>query len=118
MPLPGRVTGRERRHRRVRKRIWGTAERPRLCVFRSLKRVYAQLVDDTIGEVLLAASNLEPDLRTQPNTVATAKEVGRRLASRAQERGILRVVFDRAGYQYHGKVKALADGAREGKLEF
>ena len=118
MPLPGRVTGRERRHRRVRKKIWGTPDRPRLCVYRSLKRVYAQLVDDTSGQVLLAASNLEADLRGQPNTVVTAKEVGRRLATRAQARGIRRAVFDRAGYQYHGKVKALADGAREGKLEF
>lgn len=118
MPLPGRYRGRARRHRRVRKRVWGTPTRPRLCVFRSLRRVYAQLVDDTTGRVLLAASNLEPDLRALPNTVETAKVVGRRLAERARAREIARVVFDRAGYKYHGKVKALAEGARDGSLEF
>lgn len=111
---------RERRHLRVRKKVHGTAERPRLNVFRSVKHTYAQVVDDDQGRTLAAASTLEgmvPKGKAAP-TVAQAKEVGKLLAQRAIEKGIKRVVFDRGGYKYHGLVAALAEGAREGGLEF
>jgi large subunit ribosomal protein L18 len=106
---------RARRHLRVRKKVAGTPERPRLVVFRSLKHIYAQIVDDEARRTLLSASDL---------TVGEGKKserslaVGKQLAARAKEAGITRVVFDRAGYKYHGRVKAVADGAREGGLEF
>ena len=111
-------TGAERRHRRhlrVRKKVGGTTERPRLVVYRSLKHIYAQLVDDVLNRTLMTVSDA-----VAPEGTKTAKsaEVGRQLAARAKEAGITRVVFDRAGYQYHGRVKAVADGAREGGLEF
>ena len=111
---------RQRRHRRVRRKIIGTAERPRLCIFRSNRYVYSQLVDDMAGKTLVAACSSEPDLKGKelPSKTEAAKEVGRILASRAKQTGIEQVVFDRAGYLYHGRVKAVADGAREGGLLF
>ena len=114
---------RERRHRRVRKKIWGTAERPRLVVFRSLKNTEGQLVDDDAGETILGISTnstevQEMDLEGDQRKVAEAKAAGKRLAERAKEAGIDAAVFDRGGYKYHGRVKAFADGAREGGLEF
>jgi len=110
---------RYRRHLRVRRRVAGTAERPRLVVFRSLKHVYAQLVNDELGVTLLGVSDLsdgfEPD---GAGKVGRAKGVGKLLAAQAKAAGVARVVFDRAGYRYHGRVQAVADGAREGGLEF
>lgn len=115
----GREERRYRRHLRVRKKIVGTAARPRLVVFRSLKHVYAQLVDDDRGHILAAASDRVKDLvREKPGKVGAAFAVGKRLAASAQALGLKRVVFDRAGYRYHGRVRAVADGAREGGLEF
>lgn len=114
-----RAERRYRRHRRVRRRIHGTAERPRLVVYRSLKHIYAQCVDDDRGVTLAAASDLSADLnREKPAKVGAAHAVGRLLAEKAKARGITRVVFDRGGYPFHGRVKAVADGAREGGLEF
>jgi large subunit ribosomal protein L18 len=115
------LLARKRRHLRVRKRVFGTAERPRLNVFRSLQHVYAQIIDDERGYTLVAVSTLDPELRGQLlglDKTAQAKVVGKALAERAQAKGIHTVVFDRAGYKYHGRVKALADGSREGGLEF
>ncbi|HWP37305.1 MAG TPA: 50S ribosomal protein L18 [Gemmatimonadales bacterium] len=110
---------RYRRHLRVRRRVAGTVERPRLVVFRSLKHIYAQLVDDDAGRTLVAASDRTPDLeKAKTGKVGAAHAVGKRLAALARERGITRVVFDRAGYRYHGRVRAVAEGAREGGLEF
>ena len=106
---------RNRRHLRVRKKVTGTSERPRLVVFRSLKHITAQLVDDTAGRTLMTVSS--NDLLTGKKTQKST-EVGQRIAARAKAAGITKVVFDRAGYQYHGRVKAVADGAREGGLEF
>jgi large subunit ribosomal protein L18 len=111
------VKARERRHRRVRGRVTGTAERPRLSVARSNKRIYAQLVDDERGHTMAAAGSHEGPLNGLAKGAA-AGEVGKLLAERATAAGITRVVFDRGGYKYHGRVKALADGAREGGLEF
>jgi large subunit ribosomal protein L18 len=106
---------RQRRHLRVRKKVSGTPERPRLVVYRSLKHIYAQLVDDVQNRTLMTVS----DAKTGDGTkTAKSAEVGRQLAERAKEAGITSVVFDRAGYKYHGRVKAVADGAREGGLEF
>lgn len=117
-----RLTGRERRHRRVRVRVKGTSERPRLCVFRSSKHIYAQVIDDDGGRTLLAVSSLTPVVRDQgaakPRGMALAKLVGKVLAETAREKGISKVAFDRGGYQYHGHIKALAEGSREGGLEF
>ena len=109
-----RAEKRFRRHLRVRKKVVGTAERPRLVVYRSLKHIYAQLVDDVSMRTLLTVS----DAQLEGKKTERSGEVGKRLASRAKEAGITRVVFDRAGYKYHGRVKAVADGAREGGLEF
>jgi len=120
-PLTKGLTPRERRHLRVRKKVKGTPERPRLCVYRSLKHIYAQIIDDTRGHTLVAASTLDPALRSQlPRTgnKEAARAVGRLLAQRALEKGITQVVFDRGGYLYHGRVQALAEGAREGGLKF
>jgi large subunit ribosomal protein L18 len=114
------VTKREartRRRRRVRARIVGTAERPRLSVYRSNKGVFAQLIDDATGKTLAAVNWIEPDLRKLTAT-AQATKAGELLAERAKAAGIESCVFDRGGYQYHGRVKALADGAREGGLAF
>lgn len=112
---------RQHRHRRVRKRVEGTTERPRLCVFRSSQHIYVQVVDDSQGHTLAAASTLDAAIR--PDLVGKAKAdqakaVGKLIAERAAEAGIKQVVFDRGGYQYHGRVKALADAAREGGLDF
>jgi len=112
-----------RRHRRVRKKVSGTPQRPRLCVFRSLRHIYAQVIDDVAGVTLVSASTLEPGVRellngTDGGNVEAAKKVGSVLARKAVEKGITRVVFDRGGYKYHGRVKALAEAAREGGLEF
>ncbi len=116
-----RVLARKRRHQRVRRKISGTAERPRLNVFRSLQHIYAQIIDDEQGHTLVAASTLDPDLGDELvdlDRSAQAKVVGKALAERAQAKGIQQVVFDRGGYKYHGRVKSLADGAREGGLKF
>jgi len=110
-----------RRKRRVRKKIFGTNERPRMSVYRSNKNVYAQLIDDNSGKTLVSASNIESDQSdrfAELNKSETAREVGKLLAERAKEQGFERVVFDRNGYLYHGRVAAIADGAREGGLDF
>lgn len=107
------------RHARVRKKISGTPERPRLCVFRSLKNIYAQIIDDTTGKTLVAASTLDKDLKgSYGGNKDAAKAVGVSVAKKAAAAGITKVVFDRGGYVYHGRVAALAEGAREGGLEF
>jgi len=116
-----RVEGRAIRHRRVRRVVKGTAERPRLAVFRSLNHVYAQLIDDTVGRTLAAADSRSPEFRNRLPTganVAAARIVGDLLAQKAKERGISQAVFDRGGYQYHGRVKALAEAARAAGLKF
>jgi large subunit ribosomal protein L18 len=110
---------RYRRHLRVRQRVAGTAERPRLVVFRSLKHIYAQLVDDARGVTLMAVADSSEGVSPEgTGKVARAKAVGKTLAEKAKAAGITSVVFDRAGYRYHGRVQAVADGAREGGLEF
>ena len=110
---------RDRRHLRVRKKISGTPERPRLVVFRSSKHIYAQLVDDVARRTVLAVSDLTRDLSSEgTGKTARSRAVGRLLADRAKGQGVTRVVFDRGGYRYHGRVKAVADGARQGGLEF
>lgn len=110
---------RQRIHKRIRRRVTGTAERPRLAVFRSLNHIYAQVIDDTQGVTLAAASSNEKSAPTKSGgNVAGAKEIGKLVATRAKEKGIAKVVFDRGGYLYHGRVKALADAAREAGLEF
>ena len=118
-----RYAARRRRHARIRKKVWGTAERPRLVVYRSLKNIEGQLVDDDNGVTLAGLSTLSPDLkdfkaegdnRRQEHAFAA----GKLLAERAKEKGVTAVIFDRGGYTYHGRVKAFADGAREGGLEF
>lgn len=112
---------RHRIHMRIRKAVTGTAERPRLVVFRSLANVYAQLIDDVKGTTLVAASTLEKDLRKelpQGGNKAAGRVVGKAIAERAKDKGITSVVFDRAGFQYHGVVKELADAAREAGLKF
>jgi large subunit ribosomal protein L18 len=109
---------RERRHRRVRGKIRGSGERPRLMVFRSNRGIFAQLVDDDAGKTLAGASWLSLPKGFEGDKTAQAREVGRAIAAAAKDAGIARVVFDRGGYLYHGRVKALADGAREGGLEF
>jgi len=110
---------RYRRHLRVRKKVNGTAERPRLVVYRSLKHTYAQLVDDERGHTLVGASDMSKGLAPEgTGKVAVAASVGKLIATSAKELGITRAVFDGGGYLYHGRVKAVADGAREGGLEF
>lgn len=112
---------RVRRHLRVRKKVEGTPGRPRLAVFRSLAHIYAQVVDDRAGRTLAAASDLEPEVRAQAagkKKTERAELVGALIAQRAKERGVAHVVFDRGGFQYHGRVKALAEAARKGGLEF
>ena len=108
---------RQRRHRRVRGKVHGSANRPRLCVFRSSKGIYAQLIDDDAGVTLASASTLQLGGASGTKSEKAA-EVGKLVAQRAKDAGIATVVFDRGGYLYHGRVKALADGAREGGLEF
>ncbi|WAM32438.1 50S ribosomal protein L18 [Caldicellulosiruptor naganoensis] len=109
------------RHKRIRKKVFGTAERPRLCVYKSLKYIYAQIIDDEKGHTLVAASSLEPEIKSRlssTKSIEAAQYVGKVIAERAKEKGITKVVFDRGGYPYHGRVKALADAAREAGLEF
>ena len=120
-----KLSARLRRKRRVRKKIFGTSERPRLSVFRSSKHIYAQIIDDTRGHTLVAASSLTPEIRErlaelkkEGGKIAVAKAVGELLGKRAIEAGIKKVCFDRGGFKYHGRVKALADGARAAGLEF
>jgi large subunit ribosomal protein L18 len=108
---------RQRIHVRIRRKLTGTSERPRLNVYRSLNHIYAQVVDDQKGETLVSASTLSLKLKSGGN-VASAKEVGKIVAEQAVKQGIKKVVFDRGGYLYHGRVKALADAAREAGLEF
>lgn len=109
---------RERIHTRIRKKLQGTTERPRLAVFRSLTHIYAQVIDDSKGVTLAAASSTEKDLVATGGNVAGATDIGRKVAERAKELGIVKVVFDRGGYLYHGRVKALAEAARTAGLEF
>ena len=120
----GRAVSRVRRHKRIRQKMWGTAERPRLVVFRSLRNMEGQLVDDDRSHTLVGLSTLHEALRDfkpeagKSRRVEHARAAGRRLAEQAREKGIATVVFDRGGYQYHGRVKAFAEGAREGGLKF
>lgn len=116
-----RNVSRRRRHLRLRQRVRGAGDRPRLSVFRSLAHIYAQVIDDGGNRTLAAASSLDPEIRAEADKAKKAEAgrlVGRLIAKRAKAQGIRRVVFDRGGYLYHGRVKALADGAREGGLEF
>ncbi len=114
-----RQAGRARRHRRVRKKVSGTPDRPRLCVFRSNRHIYAQVIDDLAGHTLASACSLEKGLELDGKSkTEVAREMGRLVAARAREKGVQKVVFDRGGNLYHGRVKALAEGAREGGLEF
>ncbi len=108
---------RQRVHTRIRTKVAGTTERPRLNVYRSLNHIYVQVIDDSQGATLVSASTVQAKLKTGGN-VSAAKEVGKLVAERAQEKGIKKVVFDRGGYLYHGRIKALADAAREAGLEF
>jgi large subunit ribosomal protein L18 len=109
---------RGRVHFRIRRRLQGNTARPRLAVFRSLSHIYAQVIDDAKGVTVASASSNEKDAKVTGGNLAGAKEIGRRVAERAKEKGITKVVFDRGGYIYHGRVKALADAAREAGLEF
>jgi large subunit ribosomal protein L18 len=112
-----RNTVRKRVHSRIRQRITGSAARPRLNIYRSLNHIYAQMIDDVAGVTLASASTKASKITTGGN-IASAKEVGKMIAEKAQEKGIKKVVFDRGGYLYHGRIKALADAAREAGLEF
>ena len=117
--VASRGAARRKRHQRIRLHLAGTQDRPRLAVFRSLNHIYAQVIDDASGKTLVAASTVEKDLRGSTSTkTEEAAVVGRLLAERAKAAGIERVVFDRAGFRYHGRVKSLADAAREAGLEF
>jgi large subunit ribosomal protein L18 len=109
---------RERIHVRIRRKLRGTSERPRLAVFRSVAHIYAQVIDDSKGETLVSASTVDKGAKTNGGNVAAAKTVGKAIAEKAKEKGITKVVFDRGGYIYHGRVKALADAARAAGLEF
>jgi large subunit ribosomal protein L18 len=109
---------RSRIHKRIRRKLAGTAERPRLAVFRSVAHIYAQVIDDASATTLVSASSVDKGAKTNGGNVMAAKAIGKLVAQRAQEKGIKSVVFDRGGYQYHGRVKALADAAREAGLEF
>ncbi len=121
MPKKTRTEARWRRHLRVRKKVFGTAERPRLSVFRSLTQIYAQVIDDQVGRTLISASTIDKELRESlkgKSKVEKARLVGLEMARRALSKGIKTVVFDRGGFRYFGRVKALAEGAREGGLQF
>ncbi len=113
-----KVERRRVRRLRIRKRVIGSEQRPRLSVFRSARHIYAQIIDDVRGVTLAAASSREDAAREGKGKLGASAEVGKRLAARAKEKGVARVCFDRGGYLYHGRVKALADGARAGGLEF
>lgn len=121
MAIVNRKAARKRRHQRLRKRVFGSPERPRLAVFRSLHHIYAQVIDDSTGTTLVAASTVEPEVRAQLSATGNqeaAGHVGKVLAERALAKGIKEVVFDRGGNLYHGRVKALAESAREAGLGF
>ena len=121
MKVKTRSSIRRRIHGRIRKKIRGTAERPRLAIFRSQSHIYAQIVDDDAGATLCGASSLDKDVKAKAkrgSTVAAASQVGGLIAGRAKDKGIADVVFDRGGFQFHGRVKALAEAAREGGLKF
>jgi large subunit ribosomal protein L18 len=109
---------RQRIHVRIRSRVKGTAERPRLAVFRSLKNIYAQVIDDRVGRTIVSASSDEKSATANGGNLAGAKVIGKLIAERAKAQGVAKVVFDRGGYLYHGRVKALAEAAREAGLEF
>ena len=109
---------RARRHARVRTKVSGTAERPRLCIYRSNSNIYAQIIDDVAGNTLVQASTLDKEVKTKKSNIEAAKEVGALIAKRAAGKNIKTVVYDRGGYIYHGIVKELAEAAREGGLEF
>jgi large subunit ribosomal protein L18 len=113
-----RVVARGRIRQRIRGKVRGTTERPRLAVFRSLKHLYAQVIDDATGTTVASASSREKDASAKGSNAAAAKAVGALIAKKAKDKGITRVVFDRGGYLYHGNIKALADAARENGLEF
>lgn len=120
-----KVEARLRRKRRIRKKVFGTPERPRLSVYKSLKHIYAQIIDDTRGHTLVAASSLSPEIRErfdelkkEGGKTEVARAVGELIAKKALEKGITKVVFDRGGFKYHGRIKALADAAREAGLQF
>jgi len=111
----------DRRHKRARKKVYGTPEKPRLCVYKGLNNIYVQLIDDTKGHTLVSASTLDKEFKevtTNKGNVKMAKAVGQLIASRAINKGIKKIVFDRSGYKYHGSIRALADSAREGGLDF
>ena len=117
--IASRTAARHKRHARLRLRVAGSVARPRLAIFRSLNHIYAQVIDDTTGRTLAAASSLEPDMKSAKGTKsAEAALVGRLVAERARSAGVGLVVFDRAGFRYHGRIKSLADAAREAGLEF
>jgi large subunit ribosomal protein L18 len=116
--MKNRLEARRRRHVRVRKAVVGTSERPRLSVFRSNRYLYAQVIDDKTGRTLAAASSQEASLRSKTLSVETATEIGKLVAERAKSAGVGAVVFDRGGFTYHGRIKALADAARASGLEF
>jgi large subunit ribosomal protein L18 len=113
-----RVESRQRVQERIRRKVHGTAARPRLAVFRSLKYIYAQVIDDASGKTIASASSREKDSGAKGANAAAAKAVGALIAKKAQDKGVKQVVFDRGGYQFHGNIKALADAARENGLEF
>ena len=115
---PDKNKNRKKRHQRIRRKISGTAECPRLNVFRSNNNIYAQLIDDVEGVTLASASTLDSEVSTEETKTEQAAAVGKLIAERANEKDLNKVVFDRAGYQYHGRVKALAESARENGLEF
>ncbi len=122
MATTSRAKSREKRKRRVRRKVVGTSERPRLSVFRSAKNIYAQIIDDTSFNTLVQVSTISKDVREQLKGKSGNKEgasmIGKLIAERAQEKGIKKVIFDRNGFLYHGRVKSLAEAAREGGLEF
>ena len=115
---PNTNAQRQKRHKRVRAKVFGTTQRPRLNVFRSEKNIYAQIIDDVAGKTLVSASSLEKDFSCEGTKTDAAKQVGVTVAERAKAKGIDTVVFDRGGYLYHGRVAELAEGAREGGLQF
>jgi large subunit ribosomal protein L18 len=119
--LNSKTQARLKRKKRIRKKLVGTEKRPRLCVFRSAKHIYAQVIDDSHGQTLVAVSSIEKSVRQNPETknkVAAASYVGKIIGQRALEKGVKKVVFDRNGFLYHGRVKAVSEGAREAGLEF
>jgi len=120
MVAKSKTIGRKRRHERIRKKVTGTADRPRLSVYRSLNNIYVQIIDDTKGVTLVSASSLDESLKgiKSKGNAAAAKEVGSLIAKKAVDKGIKQIVFDRSGYLYHGRIKALAEAARENGLSF